>query len=352
MSLGRTLKELDDGLFVSISRRTDELLGSDFAGEYTRDIEFKSWVDKYVYGDEHGADEKKSIFRYLGNRIKFIFPRKASVVALGTFVALSGCAGLIGDESSGNPPEPINDTPVISPPPVITSPLVIDLDPDKDGLPTDWELSTNLGLDPTIPDILLEVDYFENCNKPIGGLPIIVERYLIGEFHYRGINLVLDSNQAGRNNSYGGQTINPSIELEPEKCQVVTLQDVGNLSIDEKYFHKERLPYFHYLIVANYMGPTEDGVLGGQGEKPGTRMIIAENKHLNIDTDQQWLAMIESITHEFGHNMGLDHVNETNNIMSPRFDHSKGSYYLNFNSTQYTYIKEEGLRKSLERFKN
>ena len=216
-----------------------------------------------------------------------------------------------------------------------TDPKVDDskLDPDEDGIPTDWEWywgydpftwDDHANLDPDIDgienieeyqirkwfadpfhqDIYVEVDNMEgkvlfNSNHYMWeeSIQAVIER-----FSQHNINLYIDQGWPDTPLN-GGGSILPFYQTTSQDSGIVT-------QFYKHYFHEERKGIFHYVIVGNEGGfthPTEDNTYCTSHIYVNNKMYLRIFKTpIMFPTPRAWRAHLAAMfMHEVGHSLGI-----------------------------------------------
>ena len=185
-------------------------------------------------------------------------------------------------------------------------------DSDGDGLlDGDEVLGTSAGLalpsfgvSPLRKDVLLEYDWFDVPNSECGSIshrptPAVISRVsqmfasapVSNPDGTTGINIIHDYGQGGATN--GGNLVTGYSAVLPGTFDA-TYRDIKAANFDSK-----RLGYFHYVVMAHrYNGGSDSS---GYAEVVGDDIIVTlycANTEVNVGN---------TIAHELGHNLGLDH---------------------------------------------
>jgi len=218
---------------------------------------------------------------------------------------------------------------------LLTDPKIDDskLDPDQDGIPTDWEWywgydpftwDDHENLDPDIDgvenieeyqmrkwfadpfnqDIYVEVDNME-------GRVLLMDRHkmweesiqaVIERFSRHGINMYIDQGWPDTP-LHGGGSILPFYKTTSQDSGIVT-------QFYKHYFPEERKGIFHYVIIGNEGGfthPTEDNTYYTSHIYVNNKMYLRMfQTPIMLPTPRAWrVQMAAGFMHEVGHSLGI-----------------------------------------------
>jgi len=169
-----------------------------------------------------------------------------------------------------------------------------------------------LGVDPNVPDILIEHDWFNGTYGDKDLRPNATQIALVkNAFAAQGINVIQDYGQGGVFTGGNGSSSATGNLDEPGVCFSGT-GSAGVCTTGDFFTHKganmdsSRLYYFHYALHAVWMIDSEGEQMGysGMAEFEGNDFIMAHGGLGGARTDFQ---VASTIMHELGHNLNLSH---------------------------------------------
>ena len=197
----------------------------------------------------------------------------------------------------------------VSPQDTGTSPDSADTDGDglRDG---DEVLGTTAGLDlpalgvsPLRRDVLLEYDWFVHDGEcgPVdhrpsaGAIARVSEMFaaapVVNADGSTGINVVHDYGQGGA--ATGGNLVTDFPAVLPGSL------DARYYEIKNRHFDPKRLGYFHYVLMAHRYN--------GGSNSSGYAEIVGDDMIVTLHCAKSDANVGNTIAHELGHNLGLDH---------------------------------------------
>jgi len=205
-----------------------------------------------------------------------------------------------------------------------TSPT--DPDTDKDGLLDGDEVLQTLsginlrdfGVSPVHKDILIEYDWFDDLlgcgahsHRPttqtidsIRG--IFANAVVANPDGITGINVIQDYGQGG---AFTGGNLIP--DPDGEITDGLSSQFFGYKAAN---FSPAKAGYFHYAILPHYLS-SSGGTFTGLAEVTGDDFIVAVFCYYNVSS-----AVVSTIVHELGHNLGLLHGGRDNCNYKPNYN--------------------------------
>lgn len=274
-----------------------------------------------------------------------------SISADGRYVAFESFASnLVSDDSNGKEDVFIRD---------LLGQCNLTIDSDCDGLLNDWELNgydynndgvidvdlPAMGADPDIKDIFVEIDYMVDHGEFIMGIwhrghthkpkASAIEAVVQTFNNQAGIHLHVDYGPDapltwGKTETWGN--LSHGEELEEQKFlqptnEIWDWSGFDHIKNIQGHFSQERTPIFHYAIFAHYLGGDVPlGTSGGthtQGNDcPSFRLgasdfIVATGGAKNPEGTSLQQAGI--FMHELGHNLGLCHGGDDNQLFEPNY---------------------------------